>query len=280
MSALPKISLVVATFNSASMLAETVPHNLDAGFSEIVIIDGFSKDNTVDVIRELEERFKHRIIFKQIPKKGLANARNNGTANSTCELVMHAGPDNFFTSDTLSEMVRLCGEYSLVSCRTELAVVNGYLEKVHSIYKRRYRSGKQTMVGTPYLAKRELFIAFPFNEKMLNSDDTEFCDRLVNANKAIYRAEVACLETGFNGLPEIIERWMRWGRGDALFYREKSNKWTIRRKIKSLLHPFNAEIVDIKQDVSISEYIYILPFIVFVTKLRYAGWLRFLLFNK
>lgn len=155
-----------------------------------------------------------------------------------------------------------------------------HLEKAHNSYKKRYRVGVQDVVGTPYAARTTLFQKFPFNERMLNSDDTEFCLRLRQAQKSIYRSTVVCYETGFNGLLDIVERWMRWGRGDSLFHHEMKQQWTLSRKIRSWLHPFKAEILTPKEALTSLEYLYIFPFLIITLNLRYLGRLKYWAFKK
>ena len=63
--------------------------------------------------------------------------------------------------------------------------------------------GVQTVVGTPYLGKTSLFRDFLFNDRMLNSDDTEFCHRLGNHGKMVYRSSDLCYEIFQNHISPI-----------------------------------------------------------------------------
>ena len=55
-----KVSLVTVTFNSDQTLRDTIQSVLNQTYSDIeyIIIDGLSKDNTVDIIRKCEHSFK------------------------------------------------------------------------------------------------------------------------------------------------------------------------------------------------------------------------------
>lgn len=274
-------TLVLACYQSGHILGQTLKENIEAGFSKIVIIDGESNDGTQQIVKDLAVANPGRIEFFRCPKLGLANARNIGTSKVNTPFTMHAGPDNIIPKETLKKMFDLCLAYDLVSCQTAtIGKKISYFERAHKIYKKRFKPGLQPVVGTPYIAKTSLFKTHLFNEKMLNSDDTELCERLAKKGKAIYRSDAECLETGFNKLPNIIERWMRWGRGDALFYKSKKNDWTLSRKIKSCLHPFKAEIFDPWNALSVPETFFCLPFLILVTTLRYSGWIRYLVLKK
>lgn len=262
------------------MLNVTLDENIKCGFPKIVIIDGFSTDNSIEIVKKKQIDYPDKIDFYQFPKKGLANARNQGNLKSTTEYVMHAGPDNIIPLETLQNLIKQLVKYDLVSCQTRLKMTDDYISRAQNIYKKRYSVGEKEVVGTPYIAKRELFIKYFFDEQMLNSDDTDLCTRLKMAGKNIYRSESICYEVGFNDIHSIFERWMRWGRGDVLFYLKWKNGWTLKRKIRSLMRPFIAEIAEPFKILKKSEFFYILPFLILVCSLRYLGWMRYLIRKK
>ncbi len=263
------------------MLKRTLKENLNTGFKQIVIVDGESTDNTESLVKDFQRQYPSKIKFFSIPKKGMANARNFGTSKvDDTEYTMHAGPDNFLPSETVKQMVEQTNQYDLVSCQTFLHESHSYLEKAHNCYKKRYFEGEQEVVGTPYVAKTTLFKEFPFNENMLNSDDTEFCKRLKDSQKKIYRSFAICTEIGFNDLPNIIERWVRWGRGDALFYKEMQHQWTFSRKIQSWFHTMRIELISPFKHLSFLEYFYTFPFLLLTMYLRYHGRLKYLFLKK
>ena len=275
-----KISLVVATYNSAEMLKRSLRENLKTGFAAIIIVDGGSTDSTKDEVKRFQNANPGIITFYQIPLKGLANARNFGNSKINTEFTVHAGPDNIISSETIEIMMDDLNKYDLVSCQTRRENASGYLGKAHNIYKKRYMPGLQTVAGTPYVGKTQLFQKFAFNERMRNSDDTELGQRLLDAGKTIFRSRAICLEIGFEGFKDIVERWIRWGRGDGLFYCTQKTRWSFRRKLYSWAHPLKAEILDSFKSVTLPEFIYITPFLLIVLSLRYFGWIRFVITGK
>ncbi len=262
------------------MLEEALRKNLQTGFGAIIIVDGESTDRTEEVIENLQGQYPDVLKFYQTPLRGLASARNFGTSKVETTLAMHAGPDNILPPETVKVMIEEIGRCDLVSCQTRRVETSGYLGTAHIIYKKRYTPGVQPVVGTPYLGRMAVFLEFPFNEEMLNSDDTEFCQRLTDAGKKIFRANVICLEIGFEKLADIVERWLRWGRGDALFYRSQKMRWSLWRKVRSWLHPFKAEILDCFRILTLQEFLYVFPFLMLVMPLRYLGWMRFVILGK
>ena len=73
-----KISVITATYNSAATLRDTMESILRQGYTdyEYIVVDGASKDATVDIIREYEPRFEGRMRWVSEPDKGIYDAMN------------------------------------------------------------------------------------------------------------------------------------------------------------------------------------------------------------
>ncbi|WP_370756996.1 glycosyltransferase family 2 protein [Coprobacter secundus] len=96
-----KISVITATYNSGKTLRDTVESVLNQDYPDIeyIIIDGASKDNTTDIIREYECRFNGRIKWISEPDKGIYDAMNKGIAMATGDIVGILNSDDFYTSN-------------------------------------------------------------------------------------------------------------------------------------------------------------------------------------
>ena len=275
-----EISLVVCTFNSTNSLLITLSVNRGLGLREIIVVDGFSTDG-IERIHELQGEGDAEIRLFQVPKQGIGHARAFGTSQASGKYVLHAGPDNWFTDETLSSMLAALERYDLVSCTTETVSERaGYLSRAHKIYKRRFSAGETDVVGTPYIARRPLFDQFPFKPEITDCDDTELCMRLVRGEKRIFRVSEACYEVGFDDLASIGERWIRWGRSDAQFYLLMSPDWSWRRRLRSVLHPISTEIGRHFRLLSLGNFIKILPFLLLVVSVRYVGWASYFVSTK
>ena len=99
------ISIITATFNSAKTLKDTFDSVLRQDYKDIeyIVVDGMSKDNTVDIIKEYEPLFEGKMRWISEKDKGLYDAMNKGIAMATGDVVGILNSDDFFTSDdTLS----------------------------------------------------------------------------------------------------------------------------------------------------------------------------------
>lgn len=84
-----KISLIIATWNSGSTIDDTLSSILEQkyGNTEVIVIDGKSTDNTLDIVREYEGRFGGRLKWISEPDRGLYDAMNKGIAMATGDVV-------------------------------------------------------------------------------------------------------------------------------------------------------------------------------------------------
>lgn len=94
------ISIITATYNSAKTVRDTFQSVLsqDDTDYEYIVIDGGSKDGTVDIIREYEPLFGGRMKWISEPDKGIYDAMNKGICMATGDVVGLLNSDDFYTS--------------------------------------------------------------------------------------------------------------------------------------------------------------------------------------
>ena len=110
-----KLSIITATYNSERTLRDTMESILNQTFQdfEYIIVDGASKDATLDIIREYEPRFQGKMRYLSEPDKGIYDAMNKGFAMATGDVIGILNSDDFFTSDDVLQTVvdGFAGEY-------------------------------------------------------------------------------------------------------------------------------------------------------------------------
>lgn len=98
-----KITIVTVTYNSASTIKDTLESVKNQNFKDIehIIIDGASKDNTLDIVR------KYPSVSKVIsePDKGIYDAMNKGVKIATGEIIGILNSDDIFASDDVIQTV-------------------------------------------------------------------------------------------------------------------------------------------------------------------------------
>lgn len=97
---LPRISVVVPTFNSAAYLAATLESILAQDYPdlEVIVVDGASTDGTVDIIRRYAGRLASWVSE---PDRGQCDAINKGFARATGELRCWTNADDLLEPGAL-----------------------------------------------------------------------------------------------------------------------------------------------------------------------------------
>ena len=100
----PKVSIITATFNSESTLEDCIKSIIDQGYKNIeyIIIDGGSKDRTVDIINKYNGNITHWISE---PDKGVYDAWNKGLKLSSGEWILFVGSDDVLYPDAIASYI-------------------------------------------------------------------------------------------------------------------------------------------------------------------------------
>ena len=102
-----KISIVTATYNSGKTVRDTFKSVLMQNYDnyELIVVDGGSKDDTVEIIRLYELIFDGRMKWISEPDRGIYDAMNKGIAMATGDVVGFLNSENFYTSYGILKMV-------------------------------------------------------------------------------------------------------------------------------------------------------------------------------
>ncbi len=100
------LSIVTVSFNSENTIKETIESVLNQKKSnfEYIIIDGNSTDNTLEIIKKYERRFKEKkISYKWVSEKdtGIYDAFNKGVKLAKGEWISFLGSDDVYQKDAL-----------------------------------------------------------------------------------------------------------------------------------------------------------------------------------
>ena len=98
------VSIITCTYNSAETIADTIKSVNAQTYPNIehIIVDGLSKDNTLEIVKEFAGE---RQIIKSEKDNGIYDAFNKGIRMATGDIIGVLNSDDFFTSDTIIEQV-------------------------------------------------------------------------------------------------------------------------------------------------------------------------------
>lgn len=101
---LPRITVVIPTYNRAHIVGEAIQSVLDQQYPnlELIVVDDGSADDTERAVQP----FLSNIKFLRKPNGGPASARNHGIAAATGELVAFLDSDDLYLPGKLARQVR------------------------------------------------------------------------------------------------------------------------------------------------------------------------------
>lgn len=102
-----KISIITVSFNSSPTIRDTIESVLNQTYSNIeyIVVDGLSTDNTVDIVKEYEPKFRNRIHWISEKDSGLYDAMNKGIQMATGDVIGIINSDDLFCDKFAIEKV-------------------------------------------------------------------------------------------------------------------------------------------------------------------------------
>ena len=122
-----RISIITVTYNSAATLRDTIESVLlqDYDNLEYIVVDGGSRDDTVDIIRANESRFGGRMRWISEPDKGLYDAMNKGIMMATGDVVAVLNSDDFYhRGDVISRVAAAFDDANVEAVYGDLVFVS------------------------------------------------------------------------------------------------------------------------------------------------------------
>ena len=163
-----KISIITVTFNRGHIVRDAIEGVLRQRNKnyEYIIVDGGSKDNTIDLLKEYEPKFEGRMRWISEPDKGMYDAINKGFKMATGDVVGIINSDDFFHRDDTIDIISKAfedGKTEAIYADTRMLFDDGK-ERISSCKGFRrwmYRIGM--MPGhQSFYARKELFEKFGY----------------------------------------------------------------------------------------------------------------------
>ena len=212
-----KISIVTATFNSAKTVKDTFDSVLQQTYKDIeyIVIDGMSKDNTVDIIKEYEPLFGGKMRWVSEKDKGLYDAMNKGIAMATGDVVGILNSDDFYTSDdVLSTIAENMKDKNVDAVYGDIHFVNDdNLDKCYSsaIFKRSLMRIGLMPAHPSFYCKRDVYTQYgTFDTSYKIGADFESLLRYIYINRIntkYIKKDFVTMRTGGASTVGFSSRW-------------------------------------------------------------------------
>ena len=100
-----KISIIIPTYNSEKTVNDTLRsiENQTHKDIEVVIIDGLSKDKTLEIVKSFSDKINLKIISEK--DGGLYDAMNKGVKIASGDIVHILNSDDYYTKDSVLETI-------------------------------------------------------------------------------------------------------------------------------------------------------------------------------
>lgn len=222
-----KISIIIATFNSAKTLRVALNSVMLQTFQdwECIVVDGLSKDNTLEIVKEFEAK---DVRFHHIsePDKGIYDAFNKGWKLAKGEWIYYLGSDDQVTRNGLTDLMAVS--------TSEASVLYGDMYAIFEDGSERYVKARH--------AKQMTYLMAPSHQGMVtrrtlieaeNGFDLQFRVRAdFDLTQRIY------LKYGnFIYTPKAITKCLQTGLSNQFNFKHHLERLTLMRKNNSVRFP-------------------------------------------
>ena len=188
-----KVSIITVSFNSAKTIADTIESVLSQDYPEIeyIIVDGNSSDDTVQIIRQYENRISKWISEND---QGMYDAMNKGIAMATGDVIGILNSDDvYMNTHVISDLMALLEKQKAQVVFADLILVDQnddkkvlrYYDSGH-FHPDKFRWGWMPAHPTVFV-RRELYQAVGlFSTTYQIAADYEMLIRILAIQKAPY----------------------------------------------------------------------------------------------
>lgn len=184
-----KISIITATYNSSSTIADCITSVNEQTYPHIehIIVDGLSKDNTLEIIKDIPNRVE-RIISER--DKGIYDAMNKGIKVANGDIIGTLNSDDtLFDSVAIEKIARFFLHNPEIDCMYGNLVFVNESKQIQRRWKSRpFEPGSFARSWTPahptFYCKREIFEKFGlYKTDYKIAADVEFMLKVLEVEK-------------------------------------------------------------------------------------------------
>ena len=267
------VSIVVCTRNNRENIERVVQSIINEQPYEVIVVDGDSSDGTREVLKKMP------VKLITDPGKGLAYARKIALEHVSGDYTLFVGDDNIIQAGSVKRVLDYIQSHDWCGGAYQTRIDNPkecyWANCSNWRWKVRFKEGERKVIGTPYMFETKLLKRASYDENCGDADDADMEKRIRQMTlKPFGYTNQICIEIGRNNFAATKERFRRYGKSDEEYWNKYKDSWTLGRKIKSILHPFRDEFcVGIHGVAPFYMKLYVLPYLLIITFLRYQGWL-------
>lgn len=195
----PKVSIITPSFNQGKYLEDTILSVVTQSYPnlEYIIVDGGSKDNSLEIIKKYTEKYKF-IKWVSESDAGQSNAINKGFKLSTGDIVAWLNSDDTYCSDSIANAVDFFysnSDLDLMYGNANIIDEKGIFKEKFSLVENynleRLKNINIFIMQPTTFWKREVFDKVGFlDESLYYTMDWDFWIRIGNCCKVGYNNKV------------------------------------------------------------------------------------------
>ena len=161
-----KISIITATYNSEKTLRDTLESVLNQTYDdyEHIIVDGLSKDNTMKIVKEYEQKYNGRLRYISEKDSGIYDAMNKGIKMATGDIIGILNSDDKYAHNKVLE--EIINKFKETECDGTYANLVFMDEETMQIPKRVWKSPKGSYKRGWHPAHPTLYLTKQVYEKV------------------------------------------------------------------------------------------------------------------
>ena len=196
------ISIIIPAFNAGSTIGRAIQSVIGQQevSIEIIVADGASTDQTIEIVRSFKDRIN---IFISEPDTGVYQAINRALDHATGEWVYILGADDFLVNNlVMAECLRHSGNHCdlILGDVVNVGSTNSLIPKVHRNSLGPLTCWKNTIHQQGVLYRRSLFQDFRFNEELKVLGDYDMHLMLYKSEVKFVKVEFVIAECSAGGL--------------------------------------------------------------------------------
>ena len=198
-----KVTIITVAYNCAETIATAIESVLNQTYSNIeyLIIDGLSKDNTVQIAENFVPRFREKGITMKVisePDRGMYDALNKGVFLASGELIGNINADDWYEPIAVEEMVKLYEKENYDLAWSDLRIIkpSGDMIKKAHVGKLKTTTG---FCHPTMFSKRSVLLELPYACEQMD-DDFEMILRAYKAKKKIVTLNEVLANYRFGGM--------------------------------------------------------------------------------
>lgn len=247
-----KISVVTICYNSEKYIENTILSVINQTYPNIeyIIIDGDSKDKTVEIIKQYGDKID---IVVSEPDKGIYDAMNKGLDKSTGDFIVFMNSGDAFYNNTVIERFVSKIDNDTIIAHGNIMVVGSEFKYLSKPYPIEMMDKRMTVKHQASFIRTDYHKSHPYDTRFRSSGDYDFFHKAYFKNKVKFQYIPLCVAnfdnsgtSNVNFRRSFRENRIIWKKeNDFVFcFKQEINFviWDIKRWIKKHLMSKSAQV--------------------------------------